>query len=115
MTADAQALKAALQMKLMQYVDAKEQQESEEKVNREQRWAHILERQQSALLQQEQAVKAEEKELSKLEREEQWQKSQTVRTEQKVEDSACAGQQTTVRALITASQDQQHVSCLKGQ
>jgi len=115
LTAEADAMKATLEMELMQYVDAANRKESEEKTEREKRWAKVLERQQTALLQQERAVKAEEQELVKLEREEQWQRSQIVRQKQKVEDASCRGQQSTVRAFIATNHDHAHAACLKSQ
>jgi hypothetical protein len=111
----AQAMRAQMEAQLAPFMQAEQQKKTEEKTNREKRWEKILAKQQSALLQQEQAVRAEEKELINLEREEAFQQKQTVRQEQKVDESACAGVKTTVRAFITASQDQAHASCLKSQ
>merc|ERR1719161_1568847 len=115
MTAQAQAMKAQLLSNLAPYLEAEKKHQDEEKISRAKRWEKILERQQAALLQQEQTVKLEEKELLNLQREEQFQHSQTVKQDHKVEDSACAGVKATVRALIATSQDHRHVSCLKGQ
>lgn len=126
-----------LDAELAQY-EAEEQRKSEEKSNREKRWAKILERQQESLLQQEQDLKAKEKELHDLEREESWQQEQQQKKElallqkfaaeqEQVKDvledqvkvvareqeKTCAGG--SVQALISASEDHSHASCLKGQ
>jgi len=99
---------------LAQYVDKDHDKDAEDKLKREKRWAKILERQQSALIEQEKATKAEEKELSMLEREEQWlQSQQAAKVQTEVQTDACAGQKSSVRALITASQS--HATCLKSQ
>merc|ERR1719161_439153 len=105
-------MKVALEADLENFVVAEQQKVDADRANREKRWAAILHRQQQSLLQHEQALKTEEKELQRLQREKQWKKSQAL-VETNTEASSCAGRMSHVRAFISAPDT--HASCLKSQ
>merc|ERR1719316_1602056 len=94
---EAHKMEAQLEMDLQPYLDEEEKEKSDEKARRKQRWTKIMQHQQEALLEQEQALKAEEQELERVEREEAFvAQEKAAQEEQKVENSACAGAQTTM-------------------
>lgn len=109
---EVEAMKVKLMGDLQQYMDADQKKQIADEAKKEKRWAAILHRQQKSLLQHEQALKSEEKDLLRMKREKQWQKglAETVR---KSEAASCAGKTQTVRAFISASES--HASCLKTQ
>jgi len=109
--AEAQAMKAQLEAQLKQYLVAEQEKEAADRTNREQRWSAILHKQQQSLIQHEQSIKTEAKELEKMQREKQWQKAAATKTAES--SDACAGQKSTVSAFISSSES--HASCLKSQ
>lgn len=118
------ATSAALSMRdkamseLQQWVVAEKEKEASVKTNREKRWAGILHKQKESLLQHETALKAEEKDLKRMQREKEWKQEQreiAVKQEAALaaDASNCAGQKSTLSAFISATDS--HASCLKSQ
>merc|ERR1719316_956108 len=104
-----------MKAQLQQYVNDYQQKEIADRENREKRWTSILHKQQQSLIQHEQTLKTEEKELQKMQREKEWKKSEAAKsqTEESSEASNCAGQRSSLSAIISASDS--HASCLKAQ
>eukprot|EP00746_Dinoflagellata_sp_MGD_P154731 gnl/MRDRNA2_/MRDRNA2_85001_c0_seq1.p1 gnl/MRDRNA2_/MRDRNA2_85001_c0~~gnl/MRDRNA2_/MRDRNA2_85001_c0_seq1.p1 ORF type:complete len:375 (+),score=135.78 gnl/MRDRNA2_/MRDRNA2_85001_c0_seq1:110-1234(+) len=110
-SAGAQSLRKMMEASMEPYLLALQEKEIADKENREKRWAAILHKQQQSLLQHEQAIKTEEKEVQQIQREKEWKKAEAAKQTAEVEN--CAGQQSSVRAFIAASDS--HASCLKSQ
>merc|ERR1719316_2351477 len=102
-----------MKAQLQQYVNDYQQKEIADRENREKRWTSILHKQQQSLIQHEQKIKTEAKELEKMQREKEWKKSEAAKSQTEESSDACAGQQSSVRAFISASDS--HATCLKGQ
>jgi len=118
MSAAALSMRDQAMSELQQWVVAEKEKEADVKAKREKRWAGILHKQKESLIQHESALKAEEKDLKKMQREKQWKQEQNeIAAKQDAalaaDASNCAGQKSALSAFISATDS--HASCLKSQ
>merc|ERR1719265_1736882 len=94
-------------MKLLQEQEAKEE---AKKQLREKRWRNMLERQKASLVEREKALKKQQKDLDRLDREERWQKAEAQKKSNFLEKKSCPEQE--VHSFL-ATPNTAHAKCLK--